>query len=173
MKNGRLKLILMVLLLMPMVSSTAQKNPDKFINYLKKSDSAVALTLPGWVIKLTGKLASSDIDDDEAAMIRELTGHIRKIRFVVNESVPDDYNERLARLKSKLLSDGYESLIEVRDNGSDVNLLASFDGNTIKKLVISVLEDDNTVVFFNIKSNIDMDRLKQMQFYREWKKEEI
>ena len=149
----------------------AQKSPDKFINYLKKEDSSVAVTLPGWFIKLAGHLATKDIDDNESQMIRELTGHIKKLRFVVNETLPADYKERFQSFKSHMTKKGFEPLIEARDDGTTVDLWAEFDGQIVKKIVVSVLEEDNSSVFFNIKSDIDFDKLKSTNFYKDWKNE--
>ncbi len=149
-------------------SLSAQNSPDKFINYIKKGDTAVALTIPGWVIKWVGNIAVKDIEDEETAIIKEMVNHIKKLRFVVSEDLPDDFEKRFSGLKQHLEKKGYEPLLQVREEGTHVDLWAEFDDDIIKRMVIAVLEDDESSAFFNIKSNIDLERLKNMNFYKEW-----
>lgn len=170
MKSAIIKLwIILGLGVFSFESSAQEIHPDKFINYLKKDPESLAFSFPGWFIKMGGRIAARDVDDQEAQVIRELTGHIKKLRFVVSEKLPVGFDEKYKALKNHLKTNNYESLIEARDEGTHINLWASFDGNTIKRMVISVMEPDSESVFFNIKSNIDLERLKQMQFYQEWK----
>lgn len=144
-------------------------SPDKFINFIKKQPEALAFTIPGWFVRMGGKLSTSEMTDDEAAMIRELTGHINKLRFVVCEGMPEGFDEKFADLQQHLKENSYEPLIEARDDGTLIYLWAKMDGNIIRRMVISVLDEDDSTVVFNIKSKIDIDRLREMHFYKEWK----
>jgi hypothetical protein len=149
----------------------AQKlSPDKFINKIKKEDSAYAFTLPGWLIKVGGKIAISDdeVDQEEREMIKELTGHIKKIRFVVSETLSPNFDTHFKALTNYMSSNNYEQLISVREEGNKINLWALFDGNKIERMIVSVNGPEDGSAFFNIKSDIDMDRLKKMKFFQEW-----
>jgi len=149
----------------------AQKlSPDKFINEIKKEDSAYAFTLPGWLIKVGGQIAINDeeIDYKERQMIKELTAHIKKIRFVVSETLSPNFETNFKALANYMSSNNYEQLISVREEGNKINLWALFDGNTIERMIVSVNGPEEGSVFFNIKSDIDMDRLKKMKFFQEW-----
>lgn len=172
MSTIKIFLIVITGMLLSADSVTAQKTPDKFINYLKKGDTAIALTLPGWFVRMGGRIASRSADThSDSEIIKELTGHIKKLRFVVNENLPDDFHQKFAVLTNSLQQKGYEPLIEAREDGTRVNLWAEFDGNIVTNMVISVLEEDDTSVFFNIKSKIDIDKLKKTNFYQEHKKQ--
>ena len=170
MNNLLLKAIVFSHLILLSISPAKSQdlNPDKFINYMKKDPSAFAITLPGWFVKLGGNIAGRDMEADESAFLKELTGHIKKLRFVVCEDLPEDFNNKFTLLKSHMTDKGYEPLIEVVDDGSKVHLWANFNGNTVKQIVISVLSEDDTSAFFNIKSNIDLDNLKSLDFYKDW-----
>lgn len=167
-------LIFIAWMVSPVTSEFQDTNPDKFINYIKKDPSSIALTIPGWFIKMGGNLAArTDMEDSEAEIIKELTGHIRKIRFVVAEELPEGFEKKFDKLKDYLSKESYEPLVEARDNGTRVHLWAKFDGNIIKRMVISVLNEDDSSVFFNIKSELDFDKLQKMDFYKEWKQGDI
>ena len=145
-------------------------SPDKFINKIKKSNSAHAFTLPGWFVKMGGKIASKDTDIEEQEVIKELTSHIKKVRFVIVEELPNNYEQAYKELQNYMDKKEYESLISARDGSSAINLWALFDDQTIENLVISVMDSEGgESVFFNIKSNIDMNTLAKMDFFQEWK----
>jgi len=152
------------------VLQAQELSPDKFINKIKKEDSAYAFTIPGWLIKAGGKIAINDeeVDYREREMIKELTSHIKKIRFVASETMPESFESNFKALKNYMDNHSYEQLISVREENNKINLWAQFNGNTIKRMVISVNGEDEGSVFFNIKSKIDMDRLKEMKFFKDW-----
>jgi len=163
-------LIFIAWMVSPVTLPFQDTKPDKFINYIKKDPSSIALTIPGWFIKMVGNLAArTDMDDSEAVIIKELTGHIKKLRFVVAEKLPEGIEDKFAKLKDHLAKESYEPLVNVRDQKTKVQLWAKFDDKIIKRMVISVLNDDDSSVFFNIKSELDFDKLKKMDFYKEMK----
>ena len=150
------------------VSQAQSISPDKFITKMLKDDSAMGLTLPGWIIKKGAKITISDeMDKRESDIIKELTGSIKKLRIVVSEKLPSNYSKELVKLKNYFIEKSYETLIEVRDGSSDISLWGQYDNNLIKNLVITVIDPNAESVFINIKSKINVDKLKSMNFYRE------
>lgn len=152
--------------------SIAQKlSPDKFINQVKKEDNVQAFTFPGWLIRMGGKIAinSDDMDFQEREIIKELTSNIKKLRFVVSETTPKDYAQKLQQLTNYLDAESYDSLIKARSEGNNINLWAKMDGDNIKRMIISIIGEDEETVFFNIKTNLDLNRLKEMNFFKELK----
>lgn len=145
-------------------------SPDKFINALKKEDSAYAFTIPGWLVKAGGRIAinQDNMEYKEREMIRELTTSIKKLRFVVSQTLPSNFDEKLIELKNYMSTNSYEPLISVREEENDINLWAKFDGEVIERMVISIISNEDESVVFNIKSDLDMDRLKKMEFFKEW-----
>ena len=71
-------------------------------------------------------------------------------------------------MKNYFTKKKYESLIEVREEGSEVNIWGKFDGDIIENLVISVFSEGDDCVLFNIKSNLDLNRLQEMNFFKEY-----
>jgi len=150
------------------VSQAQSISPDKFITKMLKDDSAMGLTLPGWIIKKGAKITISDeMDKRESDIIKELTGSIKKLRIVVSEKLPSNYSKELVKLKNYFIEKSYEPLIQARDGSSDISLWGQYDNNLIKNLVITVIDPNAESVFINIKSKINVDKLKSMNFYRE------
>ena len=169
MKNITLRifLVLTVCLISSQAWSQSTISPDKMISHLRDEGESMAFTIPGWIIKLAGNFVEGDLDDDEKEMVDELTDHIKRLRFVVTEDLPSDYQEKLDQMKMYFQKKKYESLIEVRDDGSEVNIWGKFDGDIIENLVISVFSEGDDTVLFNIKSDLDLNRLQQMSFFKE------
>ena len=107
------------------------------------------------------------MEEDEKEIVQELTDHIKKIRFVVSETISSDYLVKLEEMKSFLGKEKYEPLVEVREEDTNVNIWGLFDGDKIKTLIISVLDDNEGAVLFNIKSDLDLNRLQQMNFFKD------
>lgn len=168
MKNIRsIPLIIFVLCLIVSQAFGQSISPDKMISHIRDKGESIAFTIPGWIVRMAGNFADNDLDDDEKEIIQELTNHIKKLRFVVSEKIPQDYSSKFTAMQNYMAKKDYESLIEVRDGSTEVNIWGQFKGDNIKHLVISVFEDEETTVLFNIKSDIDFNRLKEMEFFQE------
>lgn len=169
-----IKISIGIILLLAMTTSVwaQMTSPNQMINKLKKDDSAFAFTIPGWFIRLGGRIAVNDLDSDEKEIVKELTSHIKKLRFVVAKGSPAEFKTELKGLQNYFNKEKYESLITVKDaKNAQVNMWAKFEENTIKNLVISVLNEEDKSVFLNIKSDLDFDKLKEMDFFKEWTSE--
>lgn len=146
-------------------------SPDKMISYMRDKGDGLAFTVPGWLVKMAGKIADNNLDEKEQRMIKELTSHIKKIRFVTSENLPNGFKEKFGHMKNYLSKKKYEPLVEARDNGTDIQIWGKFDGDIIKNLIIAAINTEDESTLFNIKSSIDMNRLQQMEFYKELKSE--
>lgn len=166
----KLKILLLTIALIGLSQTiNAQKShPDKFINRLKKDPSAVAITLPGWFVKAGGRIAARSADTEDAYFLKELTGSIKKLRFVVTQEESSSYAEELSLLKLHMEEKGYENLLNVSEEDTHIDLWAIYDQDKVKRMVVSILEDEDSHAFFNIKCDIDVDKLKSKEFYKEW-----
>ncbi len=138
----------------------------KFGNKLIKEDQAYGVRIPNWLINNAGKWSSIDLEEQEKEMIRELSKDIKKIRIIVasmaSDQVKEDYNSLRTHLKSQ-----YDNLIEARSEDSKLDLWIKMKNDEIKSLFFSVIDDDNSVAFFDIKTKLTMEKLKGMNFFQE------
>lgn len=146
--------------------SAQELSPDKFMNKLLKDDHSMGVKVPGWLIKIIGSSAAGDLEEEEKQMVKELTRHIKKLRLLVNTKAPSNFNEHYNGLLNYFESHNYEPLLEARDRDHKVSLWADLQGDIINNLVITVLNEEETSTFFNIKSNLDMQTLKDMNFFK-------
>jgi len=161
--------IISIFLLCGHTNAVAQKNlsPNQFINQLLKDENSLGVRVPGWVVRLTGKVAaaSEGLEMEEKEMIKQLSKNIKNIRVLVNTKSPDSFIDELFGLHSYFAENSYDALAEVRSDGSDVRFWTMQDGNTIKNIVVSVINKDEESVFINIKTKMDIEDLKRKKFF--------
>ncbi len=154
-------------------SAVAQYNtPDKCISHIRDHGNGWAVTVPGWLIKLGGKVAQKGMEDEEGRMITELTKYIKKLRVVVSEDLPEEFDLDLTNLSHMMENKDYEPLVQVRDKEADVNLWVKTKGDIIRNLVVTVLGEDEAVML-NMKAKLPMQTLQDMQFFKDYKEREL
>lgn len=149
---------------------SGQKSVNKFIDKIKKHDSAIAMTLPGWFIRAGFDLATKGIEDQDEREIINLGKKIKKLRFVVvdeaHEITMTDSREFLERAKSK---DGFEEYTRVRDGDTRIYVLVKEKNNKIEYLTIYA-RGDNNIALINLKTDLTFSDLEKAKF--SWKEKE-
>lgn len=158
------KVIPIIILLLGFTVLHGQKTVNKFIDQIKKHDRAVAMTIPGWLIRAGINLSDNGIEDQDAEEIRNLGKKIKKLRFVVvdrqhhiSESEADEF---LKRAKAK---DGFEEYTRVRDKGTRIYVLVKEEKDKIKYLTIFSRAED-AIALINLKTDITFEDLEKAEF---------
>lgn len=141
-----------------------QKTVNKFIDQIKKHDRAVAMTLPGWLIRVGINLSDNGIENQDATEIRNLGKKIKKLRFVVVDH-PHHISESeasafLDRAKAK---DGFEEYTRVRDKEKRIYVLVKEEKEKIKYLTIFTRAEE-AIALINLKTDITFDDLERAEF---------
>jgi hypothetical protein len=143
---------------------SGQKTVNKFIDKIKKHDSAIAMTLPGWFIRAGFDLATNGIEDQDEREIINLGKKIKKLRFVVVDEAhnitSDDSSEFLERAKTK---DGFEEYTRVRDGNTRIYVLVKEKKNKIEYLTIYA-RGDNNIALINLKTDLTFSDLEKAKF---------
>jgi len=160
--------------LLILVPAEAQlSSPDDYISHVRDKGNGIAFTLPGWFLRAGGNLAAKDMDDREGAAVKELLQHIKKLRFVVSEGAPEKFMINKSALTSAMQKKNYESLIQVRDGATNVDLWAELDKeDVVKNIFLSVFEDVK-IVMFKVKTDLDLNELQNMAFFKDLKEESL
>ena len=143
---------------------SGQKTVNKFIDKIKKHESAVAMTLPGWFIRTGINLATWGIEDQDEREIVNLGKKVKKLRFVVVDKphhiTKEDTKEFLRKVKEK---EGFDEYTTVRDGSTYVYVLVKEKKNKIEYLTIFVRGEEN-VALINLKTDLTFDDLKRAKF---------
>jgi Lhr-like helicase len=172
MKSTLTYFIAAILLLSFNKDSLAQNtiSPDKFIDKLLKDDYSMAIRVPGWAVRTTGKLASYDLEGDEKKIVRELSKSVKRARVLVNTNLPNKYDEELSALYNYFGDNNYDEYMQVRSEGNNITLWAQQKGENIKNIVLVVMNNEDDSAVINLKTDLDIDRLKRMNFFKEMQK---
>lgn len=152
--------------------SFAQKamSPDKFIDKLLKDDYSMAVTIPGWAVRTTGKIAAYDLEGDERKIVRELSKSVKRARVIVNTNLPSKYDDELSSLYNYFGDNSYDEYMQVKSEGNDISLWVQQKGDNIKNIVMVVMSDEDDSAVINLKTNLDINKLKRMNFFRDMRK---
>ena len=171
MKTLLISVIAIALYIVP-VQTKAQESlsPNKFIDLLLKDDHSLAVRVPGWVIRSTGRIAAIDLDGDEKKIVKELSKSVKKIRAIVNTKPPSGFEDNLSALYNYFGSNQYDEYAQVRSEGNNISLWAQEKNDNIKNIVLVIHSDEDDSVVINMKTKISFDKLKEMNFFKEMQK---
>jgi hypothetical protein len=133
-------------------------DPDTFIRIAGDDRVLVQISISE---ALLGMITRSDPD------LEELAGGLKSIEAVVLDlSRPGaavDASDALLDTEKRLLRDGWERMVLVREEGGEVRILILPSDDKIQGLVVLIMDrGDGTMVFANIAGSIDLARLAEV-----------
>lgn len=119
------------------ISLNAQYGVDNIFRKYKNDSGVIAWQFEGDL--------SSFLDRKDGEAIKSSIESVEFILFNEGKNISDDDKEKLKR---KIESDNYETLIQARDKGQKIKILGIEDGDVIKKVFAQVRSEDYNVYFF-------------------------
>lgn len=149
------KILLILLVLVPVLAEAQSPAINRFYRQHKKDKGTVNATLPGWLVKLGVGIARPFVDDEEARIALRLARKVGKTKFLVAEDESRITQGQYLQLITEVKADGYEPLVQIRDEGENVSILSLERKGLIRKLLILVREEDSFVLL-SVKTKIRM-----------------
>ncbi|MEO1628697.1 MAG: DUF4252 domain-containing protein, partial [Bacteroidota bacterium] len=140
-------LFIAALLLLGMAPTTQAQDNDAiskyFEQYVEDEKFTVVYVSPK-MFELLGKLDLDHLEDKEAQVAMDMAKELKSIRVLTTEHNPGQYyKEALQKINTR----EYESLVQVRDEGENVNLMIKEgNGDTISELLVLVGGEDEFVL---------------------------
>ncbi len=157
------KLILFCLLAWLPFALSAQSSVRKFCKKYKKTEDAVSLVVPGFVMGMGASFARKEVDQNnkKAMMGFEFAKQIKSLRMLVVEDAnpvsKEDYNALIEKLQKK---NKFDELITVREGNTKVNMFIRDKRKHISNLMIVVSEEDEFVLI-SLKTKFKYKDLKK------------
>lgn len=144
-------------------SMYAQKTAHRFIDQVKKQDHAVAMTLPGWLVRTGFQLAIED-EIEESEGLADIVDGVKSLRFAVIDEIHNIEETDIDKLVNlSIQEEQMELFAKVRDDGELVQVLVKEVKNRIRAVVIIAYSSDELAVL-NIETNISLTDLENARF---------
>lgn len=106
---------------------------------------------------------SDDEDAKEVGKIMEGLENIRISVFELDKNINiDDLNSLIQSKVSKLLKQGFESIVTVKDKSESVNILAKVNGEQLEDAMLIVMDEGDEMVVISLKGLIDLVKIAEL-----------
>lgn len=155
-RRPRKRRVLALLLAAPLLGAAAAEPPSLPRLVDNERGTHVSLSIPGFVIRLAGRLAP--IDDAPAT---EAIRHVRGLRLEVREGAyyPEDGLAEIRRVSALRARQGYEPLLTVRGPEEDVAVLARIDRRDRIRSVAVLVADGESWADIRLRTRIGAEDL--------------
>lgn len=141
----------------------AQSSVAEFYQKFKKQENVTNFKLPGWLVWIGTGLVYNSIRDEETRTWLRLSRKMGKIRLLQSENsnsiTKEDLSGFVGNLKSK---SGYDDLVYVRDEDSDLNVMIREGANGRLKELLIVGSDDGETLLFSAKTRLRMKDINEV-----------
>ncbi len=119
---------------------------------LSQADVTVDINIGGWLMGLVHSAAEEG--DDEDTRILKSIENVRVRVFELSDD-NDDLRESFADLSNDMRSDGWDTLVKVREDDDHVDIMVIGSEDMLEGIAILAISDDDEAVMVNITGEID------------------
>lgn len=150
-----------ILLTTIFISTAFSANATNIYRKYANNDDVTAIKVGKFMMKLSRAFTDKD-DYDEREALDIAIEYVDEMRLLIFEDSRYSTRESLIKDISNLPSDGYELLMDVSEDESRVRIFTLQKRNTIRDLIIFVCDDDDEMVFIDIKGKIPIDKVGEL-----------
>ena len=143
-------------------SMTALAQNDAISTYFDQyvdDENFTVVYVSGKMFSMLSKVEIDELKDEEAQAIMDVAKDIRGLRVLVTEETPKEYYKSARKLINP--NDGYEVLLTVRDEGTNVNFWIKETNNVIEELFLLVGGEDEFVMV-SFLGVLDLNKIAQL-----------
>jgi Domain of unknown function (DUF4252) len=154
------RLLLILLMVLPVLAEAQSPAIRQFYRNHKRDKGMINATLPAWLVKLGVGIARPFVEDEEAKIALRLARKVGKTKFMVAEDECQISQGQYMKLLAGVKKDGFETLIEVRDDGENVSILSKEKKGTLRNLLI-IVREEGSFVLLSLKTRIKAEDLER------------
>ncbi len=140
------RLLLTLAVIWTVSQLTFAQDVSSLIKNFKDERGAEYVSIPSFVMSI-GKLFMDDEEVEE-----RIAKKVNALQVLDLEDCSKDVKERFAQAYRQLNTEGYETLMQVNEDGEKVHILAKGEKDIIHELVFLCVDDDCTLI--NMKCKI-------------------
>ena len=139
------KYLLTMAIMLTVCQLTVAQNISSIMNEFKNEQNAECIHISPFMMSI-GKLFMGNEEGTDIAR------KVKSIRILDLEDCSADVKERFVKRVDKLTPKGYETLMQVNDNGEKVRIMTKTKNNTIHEMLIFCIENkDCSLIQMNCK----------------------
>lgn len=160
MKNN---LLIFMLLLLPGLAICQNKPLNKFYRQNKHEEGVRNAKLPGWLIRLGGKIAGNKAESETEKEAMGLMRHFGKVKFMFSEEGTPIAPEKIRQLRQDLLEYSFDDLLMIRSEGVDLQIMVKEAEGIIENVfVIMNDKEGGEMLFLSAKANLSLKELSKL-----------
>jgi hypothetical protein len=135
---------------------SCSRNPiNQMFTEAKKNDNAFAVQVPGWLIRTAiGKAIKDETIEETITELEAAKSGIKGARVLVATKLSAAAYTDLNKRSNALEGQGFDNYLSFKSKDAKVNLYAKESKNRLKDLFFFANTAENSVVLFNIKTDI-------------------
>ncbi len=155
----KLATLLIAIALIPALATAQTKALAEFHAKYRDMDNTTYVDISGSLFNFASNIAKYVDEEDEDKEEIEAAGRILSaIKAMQVLSVPYRIVDKsdISKLKSSLGKEKFESLMTVKDDGANINIMAQGSGSELKNLTF-LIDDDNEFVLLTFQGTLSME----------------
>ena len=146
-----------------MAQEDALKDLPGFVDFGEMNsiygEPKVNISIGGSLLGFVGAMAKHD-DPEAAAIFNKLKG-VRVSVYSTEDAGVGAALDQVSQVKSSLQADNWEPIVQVNDDGEQVQIFMKINGTKMDGLTLMAV-DDEEAVFINVIGQLDPDELAQV-----------
>lgn len=156
-------LLAIMLLAIPAMAFSQTRELNKFYRQHKREKGVQNAKIPGWLIRLGGKIARKNVDGEQEKMAMDLLKKFGSVRFMYSEDGTKIKQKDVQKLRRDLLNDNFDDLIMVREGQMNVQIMVQEIDGIIKNLLVLYNDPmEGEMAFISAKANISLEALSDI-----------
>ncbi len=156
-------LIAIMMLMVPAMAFSQTRTLNKFYRQHKRERGVQNAKIPGWLIRMGGKIAKKNVDEEQEKMAMDLLKKAGAVRFMYSEDGSKIKQDDVRKLRQNLQDEDFDDLILVRQGQMDVQIMVREMGGVIENMLILYNDaEEGEMAFVSIKANISLEALSDM-----------
>lgn len=144
----------------------AQNRPlNQFYRKYKRGKDVQNIKLPGWLIRVGGKIAvkSEDMERSDQELAKHLVKKLGSMKLMYSEDGADIPQKAIKKLKEDLKKHDFEDLFMIKTGEETFDLMIEEAGGVIKNLFMFYNgHQDGEMAFITLKTNLNLDELNEL-----------
>lgn len=157
-----MKYLFLCLALFATGTTLSAQNTDaisKYFNQYVDNEDFTVVYVSSKMFEILGKLDLDELNDEDTKVAMDMISKLEGVRVLSTEMDPEKY---YAEAQKMINTKEYETLVKVRDEGENVNLMIKDNGGDIINELLVMVGGSDEFVLVSIIGDIDLKNISKL-----------